>query len=290
MNSKRKRVIIAAVSIVVALLLFWAVMIYMKSLREQDSKKTEFIDITRNIELELYAMADGENQLLTLLQYLRSGRDTYTTEEWNLLCGSLDEETAEALNEKDVLGSFAALRQSDTYDDPTGLNGTDSLDFIHLCATLNVAFGSFSVMEDGQKLVQQAGWIGDILQAVSASEDISLFGSDTGSMNIADMTADIDAANLLTSIQQCPNDKFYIILQNYYLNQTDFERNNAFFETYYPQAKTGEEKATAMYEAVMDETSPVLEALCQSLNINRSEKSAQIQEACTKLAELLTTP
>jgi hypothetical protein len=317
-NHIGKKVVLGII-ILIALLLFWAIVAHKSSVRDENLKKTEIVDITKTIELELSSIlfqetndSDEANifessvqwseeqnsetakesevnteQWVSLLQYLRSGRESYTTDEWILLCGDLDQTVQDQLNSKDITGSFASLRNSDTYEDPLGDNKGQTLDYIHLCATLNAAIGSFSVIEDGKNLVQQAGWMGDLLQAVSASEDVNQFGTDEGSMNLADINADLDAANLFIQLQEGNSSRFYLLLQQYYFEQDDFNRKAYFLENYYPNAKTQTEQVEVMYEAIMDESSPVLEELCKSLNVNRTEKADQIRQACVKFVSIL---
>lgn len=217
-------------------------------------KRTYNIQIYKKLEqLQMAAQKYSKNSnrkeksALFTLQYIRQGNIEYQDKTWNLMAGrEADFETY--IEKSDVtrdVGNW--LRENKQLYDPVSGN---SIDFLHMIATINVYLKWDSVQLDGGEYGDIGGWAGDCIQlarevkeASIESHQMSLYmeehiGND-GYFGKEDMLADMDAYNIYQIMKE--GRRVSEAFSQYYSQLNEKKRFQLFLNYRFPTSETLEQ-------------------------------------------------
>lgn len=241
-------------------------------------------------ELEILSYRyNKEDYIDRVCIYIRC--EKYNTQEWNSLGGEIDQYFENYVFQNQTKNVYS-LKTLNSFTIPST---KESVDFVHLFATLNILLKTDSVPAS----CDLSGWGGDIMQLASSIKDCNetgsglyayikaIFNSKNGAFNAEDVCADIDAVNLANILKQ-NNTSIKENFISYYKNisrenvKTNFIQN-VFGDIYSSLSSLQED----MYAKVTKNNLLIYWGMKNNFNIKDTRNAEILKTCCDVFAEYL---
>ena len=207
-------------------------------LTEDEIKFNDLVDRLAKLETMAkdYFQGTGDDHVLEMLRFIRSGKWNYNDSEWKIVAGEADE------------GFIAHVQANQGSDDLIGLRNPsssiaffnvpftdDKIDFFHLIAVMNVEYMG------NQGNADLSGWGGDLVQLMSNFKNSTLTGNelvasvklafnklDNYGFGAADVCSDLDATNMVARFKRGGYSSLTECFAEYYKEVTDGIRKSEF--------------------------------------------------------------
>ena len=269
-----------------------------QKIQEPSSDETAFEELINKIQ-KLESISKQYNidknstndAQVRVTQFIRQGR--YSGFAWNLVGGTMESDFPSYVKDNQGNDDLMALQSYSYFTIP---HTNDQVDFVHMMALMNVA-----IISDEENIgnTDLAGWGGDLCQLVAELKEKNLTGSalqesacalfngTTSSFSCYDLTADLDALNVVNVYKRLNSNKsISYAMKEYYKGLTTNQRKTDFlsidFADYFDKT-TGKltKTQTEMTEIIIERLSanPLISYWCSQNGVNFTD-DAQEFNAC----------